>query len=59
MRLEQRRILIPNPHYQAPIEKEYYKLEVLQYPDLSQQANRDFNIQIIELEKELESLKFD
>jgi hypothetical protein len=41
-------ILIPNQNYVAPTEKKYHKFDAMQYPDLSQTRNLDFNIQYIE-----------
>jgi hypothetical protein len=41
-------ILIPNQNYTAPVEKKYHKFNAMQYPDLSQAGNLDFNIQHIE-----------
>ena len=37
-------ILMPNPNYQQPAEKKFYKLKTLAYPDLSIQQNQEFNI---------------
>ena len=37
-------ILMPNPNYQQPTEKKFYKLKTLAYPDLSIQQNQEFNI---------------
>jgi hypothetical protein len=47
IRAEKLEVLIPNPHYQPSPEKQFYKLKALQYPDLSIQGNREFNIQNI------------
>ena len=41
-------IMIPNQNYTAPVEKKYHKFNAMQYPDLSQAGNLDFNIQYIE-----------
>ena len=41
-------IMIPNQNYVAPTEKKYHKFNAMQYPDLSQAGNLDFNIQYIE-----------
>jgi hypothetical protein len=37
-------IFIPNPDYQPAIGKRYYKIKAMEYPDLSNQSNRAFNI---------------
>jgi hypothetical protein len=47
IRADKLEILMPNPNYQQPIEKKFYKLKAMAYPDLSIQQNREFNIQNI------------
>jgi endonuclease IV len=38
------KIRIPNPNYVAPVEKRYYEFRAMNYPDLTNQNNLDFNI---------------
>ena len=44
IRADKLQILIPNPDYQQAIRKKYYQIKAMQYPDLSEQRNRKFNI---------------
>ena len=44
-------IHVPNPNYQPPAEQRYYKFNALQYPDLTNQANRDFNVRNVNRSK--------
>ncbi len=44
IRADKLQILIPNPDYQQAIGKKYYQIKAMQYPDLSEQRNREFNI---------------
>jgi hypothetical protein len=50
IRVDKQEILMPNPNYQPPNEKKFYKFRTMQYPDLSIPGNRDFNIQNINKE---------
>src|SRR5881275_2329273 len=47
IRADKGRILMPNPNYQQAVGKKYYLIKTMQYPDLSDQRNREFNIQNI------------
>jgi len=47
IRADKGRILMPNPNYQQAVGKKYYLIKTMQYPDLSEQRNREFNIQNI------------
>gem|GEM_PF-6325731 len=48
IRVDKLEIKIPNQYYQAPTEDKYIRLKALEYPDLSNRANLDFNIRNIE-----------
>ena len=47
IRADKLQILMPNPNYQQAVGKKYYLIKAMQYPDLSEQRNREFNIQNI------------
>ena len=47
IRADKSQILMPNPNYQQAVGKKYYLFKTMQYPDLSEQRNREFNIQNI------------
>jgi len=47
IRADKGQILMPNPNYQQAVGKKYYLIKTMQYPDLSDQRNREFNIQNI------------
>ena len=47
IRADKLQILMPNPNYQQAVGKKYYLFKAMQYPDLSEQRNREFNIQNI------------
>src|SRR2546429_2804573 len=47
IRADKLQILIPNPDYQQAVRKKYYQIKAMQYPDLSEQRNREFNIHSI------------
>ena len=47
IKLKELTILYPNPNYQPNPEKRYFRIEAMQYPDLSVQRNRDFHVRNI------------